>query len=660
MKRNILILICFFHFVSLSQDTINNSIFLNQIVLTGQYIPTHIDSSIYSVDIITKEDLESFGSQNLSSVFSRQIGVDIFHDPFLGNYIDFQGISGENIKVLIDGVEMSGMQNGSVDFSQINLSNIEKVEIIEGPLSAIYGNNALGATINLISKIDQNEKLNTSMQSYVSSIGQYNLHTNIGYEIGENILFTSIGRNYFDGWSDDDDFFEFQENYYADSTRFNAWNRKYQWFLKSNYIYKTQNNLMIKPYVDFMYEEIINKGFPQGYFSHYAFDEYYLNQRLDKGVIIQGPFVNRNIDVLFHHNRYNRIKNKYYTDLTNLSQFLTEDVDSTILDLFSHRVTCSNLENQKVDYQYGYTINYRKLNTNRILNGEQKRTDFSAFSSLDFNFKKLFIRTSFRYLYSDENDNAFTPSLNLKLNSGSTYFRCSYAYGFRTPSLKEMYFNFVDINHNIQGNPNLQSEYSKNFQINVNSNLNNQHNLNAKFFYNNINNFITLIQNENSASFDYINIGNYKNLGVKFGATFNLINTDVNFNLSYLGNNSIYNQDLNFHTTFNALVKYRLNSKNKISVFYSFKGEKMMFFKNNYGEILEQNLSSYSLLDISYDMSLFNSLLDFSFGINNVLNIQNIDSETLISSFHNNQSDGVPLSCGRYIYTSLKMNLKYD
>ena len=78
MKRNILILICLFHLVSLSQDTINNSIFLNQIVLTGQYIPTHIDSSIYSVDIITKEDLESFGSQDLSSVLSRKMGVDIF------------------------------------------------------------------------------------------------------------------------------------------------------------------------------------------------------------------------------------------------------------------------------------------------------------------------------------------------------------------------------------------------------------------------------------------------------------------------------------------------------------------------------------------------------------------------------------------------------
>ena len=121
----------FLYFASFSQDTIKNSVILDQIVLTGQYVPTHVDSSIYLVDVITADELYDFSSQNLSSVLSRQIGFDVFHDPFLGDYIDYQGISGENIKVLIDGVEILGNQNGTIDFSQINLANIEKIESIE-------------------------------------------------------------------------------------------------------------------------------------------------------------------------------------------------------------------------------------------------------------------------------------------------------------------------------------------------------------------------------------------------------------------------------------------------------------------------------------------------------------------------------------------------
>lgn len=660
MSRNILILICLFQFISFSQDSITNSILLNQIVLTGQYVPTHIDSSIYAVDIITKEELNSFGSQDLSSVLSRTVGIDIFYDPFLGNYINFQGISGENIKVLIDGIEVSGMQNGSVDFSQININNIEKIEIVEGPLSALYGNNALGATINLISKNEQYEKINISTTSHVSSIGQYNFTANVGSKLGQHTFLNSIGRHYFDGWSSEDDFFELEHDYYADSTRVNAWNPKEQWFLKSNYIYRTKKRLIIKSYVDFMCEEIVNKGFPQGYFANYAFDEYYVNKRFDKGIIIQGPFVNRNIDVLFHHNRYHRTKERYYTDLTSLSQSLTNAIDSTELDVFTHRVTCSNIENQKINYQYGYTVDYRKLHTNRIVNNEQKRTDFSAFSSLDYNFKKLFIRTSFRYLYSDDNDNAFTPALNLKLNLGESYLRGSYAYGFRTPSLKEMYFNFVDINHNIQGNPNLKSEYSQNFQINLNSKLKKRHELDIKIFYNKIHDFITLIQNENSSNFDYVNIGNYKNIGLKTGLNFDFIKTDLDLNIAYLGQNSIYNQELNFYMILNTSLKYAINSKNRISVFYSFKGRKLMFFQNNYGEIFEQNIASYNMLDVAYDLSLFNSALDLSIGMNNVLNVENLNSETLVSGFHNNALNEIPVSCGRYVYLSLKTNLKYD
>ena len=59
-------------------------------------------------------------------------------------------MSGENVKIMIDGVPVIGRQNGNLDLSQLNLLGIEHVEIIEGPLSVNYGNNALVGTINLI------------------------------------------------------------------------------------------------------------------------------------------------------------------------------------------------------------------------------------------------------------------------------------------------------------------------------------------------------------------------------------------------------------------------------------------------------------------------------------------------------------------------------
>ncbi|MDZ7846145.1 MAG: TonB-dependent receptor plug domain-containing protein [Owenweeksia sp.] len=65
-----------------------------------------------------------------------------------------QGLSGAKIKILVDGVPVIGRLDGNIDISQINLSNIERVEIVEGPMSVQDGTDAVAGTINLITKKD--------------------------------------------------------------------------------------------------------------------------------------------------------------------------------------------------------------------------------------------------------------------------------------------------------------------------------------------------------------------------------------------------------------------------------------------------------------------------------------------------------------------------
>ena len=74
-------------------------------------------------------------------------------------------------------------------------------------------------------------------------------------------------------------------------------------------------------------------------------------------------------------------------------------------------------------------------------------------------------------------------------------------------------------------------------------------------------------------------------------------------------------------------------------------------------ENIENSIYEYCNITVNYCL---NDLLSVSFGCNNLLNIQTIDSETLISSFHNSETSGTPISCGRYLFTSLKLNLSYD
>ena len=125
---------------------------LNEVVVTGNYKPTGIDKSVVPTRIISLSKLSPLAAQNVADVLKYQANLRIQQDNILGTGLTMQGISGENVKILINGVPVNGRQNGNIDLGQLNVNNVERIEIVEGPLSVQYGTNALAGTINIITK----------------------------------------------------------------------------------------------------------------------------------------------------------------------------------------------------------------------------------------------------------------------------------------------------------------------------------------------------------------------------------------------------------------------------------------------------------------------------------------------------------------------------
>lgn len=126
--------------------------FLDGLVVTGQYAPNTIEKATHKVRVIDRQKMDVMSAQNLRDVLTNELNIRISQDNVLGSSMSMQGISGQNVKILIDGVPVVGRLEGNIDLSQINLNNIERVEIIEGPMSVNYGTDALAGTINLITK----------------------------------------------------------------------------------------------------------------------------------------------------------------------------------------------------------------------------------------------------------------------------------------------------------------------------------------------------------------------------------------------------------------------------------------------------------------------------------------------------------------------------
>ena len=159
----------------------SNNTNLKDLVVTGQFETGTTDKSVYKIKVIDRLRIEQQGAVNLKDVLSNELNIRLSQDGVLGTQMSMMGLGGQNVKILIDGVPVIGRMDGNIDISQINLNNIERIEVVEGPMSVIYGTDALGGVINLISKKPQAKQYNLNINTYYESVGTYNIDANTGF-----------------------------------------------------------------------------------------------------------------------------------------------------------------------------------------------------------------------------------------------------------------------------------------------------------------------------------------------------------------------------------------------------------------------------------------------------------------------------------------------
>ncbi|MFT6938058.1 MAG: outer membrane receptor for ferrienterochelin and colicins, partial [Saprospiraceae bacterium] len=161
-------------------DTIWKEIDIDDIIVTAQYAPTHSKNAVHQVKVIKAKEIQQQGQNNLAEVLTNQLNLNISTDPILGNGLNIQGIGGENVLIMIDGVPIIGRTDGNIDLSQINMNNVERIEIIEGAMSVQYGSNASGGVINVIMKKSQLRRFQIRSLNQVENIGIRNHLLGIG------------------------------------------------------------------------------------------------------------------------------------------------------------------------------------------------------------------------------------------------------------------------------------------------------------------------------------------------------------------------------------------------------------------------------------------------------------------------------------------------
>lgn len=144
------------------------------------------------VSVVAGEEISQSGSMRLSEVLSEQTGMQIVNNH--GTGVQVQGFDPDYTLIMIDGNPVIGRTAGTLDLTRISVNNVEQVEIVKGPSSALWGSDALAGVINVITEKETN-RLAGSLSSRYGENSTLDLNTGLSYntEVWSNNL--SINRN---------------------------------------------------------------------------------------------------------------------------------------------------------------------------------------------------------------------------------------------------------------------------------------------------------------------------------------------------------------------------------------------------------------------------------------------------------------------------------
>lgn len=173
---------------------------LKEIILTATRTPRDLSSIPLPATLINKNQIKDLGAVRLDEILIEQTGINTVSDESGFEGLQMQGISSDYILILIDGVPLIGRRAGNFDLSRMAIGNIKQIEIVKGPSSSLFGSEALGGVINIITDEPKSKKLSGNFSYRFGSFNQQDINSNIKQNLGKSKFNFFFNRLSSDGY----------------------------------------------------------------------------------------------------------------------------------------------------------------------------------------------------------------------------------------------------------------------------------------------------------------------------------------------------------------------------------------------------------------------------------------------------------------------------
>jgi outer membrane receptor for ferrienterochelin and colicins len=418
---------------------------LDATVVTAARRLQALKDAAVTTDIVSREEIERTGASDAATVLGQQNGIvpTAGGTPGSGSSVLLGGLSGERVLVLLDGEPIEGRLAGSLDLSRIPTSIIDHIEIVRGPQATLYGSDALGGVINIVTRTANAgpaaataellggtyDRLDGSAQAS-GSVGSLALtgdvgHRDIALAPGNSEMSGGSARRW-------------------DGLVAGHWTPSSAFTLDASALGITEHQQFTSS--------------PSAFIAD--------NTQLNLRTSAQWQWADgtQRITPSIAYSSFDHLPSTSGGDLTGEDQHETENNlkgDIVYAGMFGpHGLTT------------GIDLTREEYNTDRITGNDRAITSVDPFAQFTAVFGALSVVPGIRLTDNDQWGAHWTPELALLYRPfGQLAIRASVADGFRSPDLEELYLNFVNTSpgagYSVMGNPDLQPETSRNVSASV-------------------------------------------------------------------------------------------------------------------------------------------------------------------------------------------------
>ena len=446
--------------VELEEDILEGS----EIVVTGTRTRRLIKDSPVSTEVIHADEINNIGAENVGEVLEERAGIIVTQDGVRGGLLSaqLQGLEDNHTLVLIDGAPVIGRIAGALDLSRVSVQNIERIEIIKGAASALYGSEAVGGVINIITK-NPEQKFDYAANLNMGSFNARNIKLETSTARETTSLNLSLENHKADGYDLDPG----TANTTADD--FN----NYSVFGKVRH--QMAEDLSLQASGEYFTQR--QEGFDGG---DRITDtrNWYLNLSSEWQLKDYSKFNFR-----LYHTNYVKDINRAGTQIDQMEILSrAEFIYNRVID--NHILT------------FGGEATTNSLETNRIDDGNKKIYNGSFYAQDEIFYRTLEFNLGVRADYHSEFGYNFSPKFGLLYKPGENWrFRGSYSQGFRAPDFIELYLvldhsGLTSQPYIAYGNPDLKPETSNSINIGAEYHFNSDAIIKLNFFNNHLKDMI--------------------------------------------------------------------------------------------------------------------------------------------------------------------------